>query len=433
MKFKRQLIVLVILTLTLFIANLINGTSNSNQFTKSFPAVLCPPNPPGLTTITSVPSKNSLFYRVGNKSTKLTKIKTFRYSSISDPILIQSEGSTPIAFQSRKSIFAGSVICSAPVTSQWFVGGTSDISSKGHLDIVNSGLSISIVDIFTWSENGEQAVKTVSLKANSVTSIKLDTLAPGDKNIVIKVSARSGRVNSYLIDERSKGLKSLGGDLVNSISTPSQKTVIVGVVQEFVKKKVPDHFLRLFVPGVADANFTLELLSSDGRFIPVGYNERKLPSGKVTELKFSPEVRQGVFAVKITSDQPLLAAIRSRASSNGKSDFVWSTPSQVLAPFELGISGISPKLIFTGDAIAVNLEFTYSSGKIKEKTITGSDLVTWQVPNEVRSIRIKSVGKDSYASAIILAKSGLAFFPISSGAEITRAAIPASNIEVLNP
>lgn len=433
MKFNRQIILVAVLILTLFMSNLIDGTKNSNRFSKSFPAVLCPPNPAGLTTISSVASKNSLSYRVGSKSVKLTKIKTNRYSSVSDPVLIQSEGSTPVAFQSRNSVFAGSVICSAPVTSQWFVGGTSDVSSKGHLDIVNSGLSSSIIDIFTWSENGEQGIKTISLKANSITTVKLDTLSPGDKNIVIKVVARSGRVSSFLIDERSKGLKSLGGDSVNSISAPSQKTVIVGVVQEFVKKKVPNHYLRLFVPGVADANFTLELLSSDGRFIPVGFNERKLPSGKVVELKFSPEVKKGFFALKITSDQPLLAAIRSRASSNGKSDFVWSTPSQVLAPFELGVAGISPKLIFTGDSIAVNLGLTYSSGKVQQKVITGSDLLSWQVPNNVVSIRINSASKESYAGAVIFARSGLAFFPISSGAEISRAAIPASNIEVLNP
>ena len=314
MKFKKGAILAAVIAAILLVTNLFDANTNSRQFSKSFTAVVCPPNPAGVTTVSSVSSKKTPFYRVGNKSTKLVSINKLRYSSVSDPILLQSEGLTPVSFQSRTGVWAGSVLCTAPATSQWFVGGTSDVSSKGVVYIVNSGLSVSIADIFTWSENGEQAVKTVSLKANSSVAIKLDSLAPGDSNIVVKVVARSGRVNSYLVDERVKGLKKLGGDSVNAISAPARKFVITGIPQQLVNKKVPSHYLRLFVPGVADANFTLELLSSNGRFIPTGFNERKLVSGKVVEVKLKPEVAKGAFAIKLTSDQPLLAAIRSRAS-----------------------------------------------------------------------------------------------------------------------
>ena len=433
MRFKKGAILAAVVAVVLLATNLFDANTSSRQYSKSFPAVVCPPNPAGVTTVTSVSSKETPFYRVGNKSTKLVNIKTLRYSSVSDPILLQTEGLTPVSFQSRKGVWAGSVLCTAPVTSQWFVGGTSDVSSKGVVYIVNSGLSISIVDVFTWSENGEQAVKTLSLKANSSTAVKLDSLAPGDSNIVVKVVARSGRVNSYLIDERVKGLQRLGGDSVNSIPGPAQKFVITGIPQQLVNKKAPTHYLRLFVPGVADANFTLELLSSNGRFIPTGFNERKLVSGKVVELKLKPEVAKGAFAIKLTSDQPLLAAIRSRANSNGNSDFVWSTPSPALAPLQIAIGGISPKVIFAGDAIAINLSVTFANGKIKEQSITGSDLVTWQVPNNAIAITVLSAGIDNYAGALIAAKSGYAFFPIATGAELTKVAIPSSNIRVLNP
>lgn len=433
MKFKKGAILAAVITVVLLATNLFDANTSSRQYSKSFPAVVCPPNPAGVTTVTSVSSKKTPFYRIGNKSTKLVNIKTLRYSSVSDPILLQTEGLTPVSFQSRKGVWAGSVLCTAPVTSQWFVGGTSDVSSKGVVYIVNSGLSISIVDVFTWSENGEQAVRTLSLKANSSTAVKLDSLAPGDSNIVVKVVARSGRVNSYLIDERVKGLQKLGGDSVNSISAPARKFMITGIPQQLVKKKAPNHYLRLFVPGVADANFTLELISSNGRFIPTGFNERKLVSGKVVELKLKPEVAKGAFAIKLTSDQPLLAAIRSRANSNGNSDFVWTSPSPALAPLQIAIGGISPKIIFAGDSIAINLRIEFSTGKVKEESITGADLISWQVPNKAIAITVLSAGTDNYAGALVAAKSGYAFFPIASGAELTKVAIPSSNIRVLNP
>jgi hypothetical protein len=433
MKFKKGAILASIIAVLLLATNLFDANTNSRQFSKSFPAVVCPPNPAGVTTVTSVSSKKTPFYRVGNKSTKLVDIKTLRYSSVSDPILLQTDGQTPVSFQSRTGIWAGSVLCTAPATSQWFVGGTSDVSSKGVIYIVNSGLSVSIVDIFTWSENGEQAIKTLSLKADSSVAVKLDSLAPGDSTIVVEVVARSGRVNSFLVDERANGLKKLGGDSVNAISAPARKFVITGIPQQLVNNKVPNHYLRLFVPGVADANFTLELLSSNGRFIPIGFNERKLVSGKVVELKLTPEVARGAFAIKLTSDQPLVAAIRSRSTSNGNSDFVWITPSAALAPLQIAIGGISPKIIFAGDAIAVDLRITFSNGKVKEQSITGSDLVSWQVPNNAIAITVLSAGIDNYAGALIAAKSGYAFFPIASGAELTKVAIPSSNIRVLNP
>ena len=433
MKFKKGAILASIIAVLLLATNLFDANTNSRQYSKSFPAVVCPPNPAGVTTVTSVSSKKTPFYRVGKKSTKLVDIKTLRYSSVSDPILLQTDGQTPVSFQSRTGIWAGSVLCTAPATSQWFVGGTSDVSSKGVIYIINSGLSVSIVDIFTWSENGEQAIKTLSLKADSSVAVKLDSLAPGDSNIVVEVVARSGRVNSFLVDERANGLQKLGGDSVNAISAPARKFVITGIPQQLVNNKVPNHYLRLFVPGVADANFTLELLSSNGRFIPIGFNERKLVSGKVVELKLTPEVAKGAFAIKLTSDQPLVAAIRSRSTSNGNSDFVWITPAAALAPLQIAIGGISPKIIFAGDAIAVDLRVTFSNGKVKEQSITGSDLVSWQVPNNAIAITVLSAGIDNYAGALIAAKSGYAFFPIASGAELTKVAIPSSNIRVLNP
>ena len=433
MKFKNGAILGVVIAMVLLATNLFDANTNARQYSKSYPSVVCPPNPAGVTTTTSVSSKKTPYYRIGNKSTKLVNIKTLRYSSVSDPILLQTEGVTPVSFQSRTGVWAGSVLCTAPATSQWFVGGTSDVSSKGVIYLVNSGLSVSIADIFTWSENGEQAVKTISLKANSTVAVKLDSLAPGDSNIVVKVVARSGRVNSFLVDERVKGLQKLGGDSVNAISAPARKLVISGIPQQIVKKKVPTHYLRLFVPGVADANFTLELLSSNGRFIPIGYNERKLISGSVVELKLTPEVAKGAFAIQLTSDQPLVAAIRSRATSNGNSDFLWSTPSPALAPMQIAIGGILPKIIFAGDAIAIDLKVEFSNGKVKEQSITGSDLVSWQVPNNATAITVLRAGVDNYAGALIAAKSGYAFFPIASGAELTKVAIPSSNIRVLNP
>jgi hypothetical protein len=100
---------------------------------------------------------------------------------------------------------------------------------------------------------------------------------------------------------------------------------------------------------------------------------------------------------------------------------------------QIAIGGLLPKIIFAGNTIAVDLRVQYSNGKVKDKSITGSDLVSWQVPNKAIAITVLRAGVDNYAGALIAAKSGYAFFPIAKGAELTKVAIPSSNIRVLNP
>jgi hypothetical protein len=118
MKFKKGAILAAVIAAVLLATNLFDANTNARQYSKSFPAVVCPPNPAGVTTVTSVSSKKTPFYRVGNKSTKLVSINTLRYSSVSDPILLQTEGLTPVSFQSRTGVWAGSVLCTAPASSQ---------------------------------------------------------------------------------------------------------------------------------------------------------------------------------------------------------------------------------------------------------------------------------------------------------------------------
>ena len=76
MKFKKGAILAAVIAAVLLATNLFDANTNARQYSKSFPAVVCPPNPAGVTTVTSVLSKKTPFYRVGNKSTKLVSISS---------------------------------------------------------------------------------------------------------------------------------------------------------------------------------------------------------------------------------------------------------------------------------------------------------------------------------------------------------------------
>ena len=264
----------------------------------------------------------------------------------------------------------------------------------------------------------------------------MSALAPGDKTLTVNVVPRSGRVNSFMIDEQGKGLRALGGDLVNPTTSPS-RTVVIPAIPNQGKKAgqgaAPAHVLRVLTPGDVDASVTVELLSADGVFIPVGLNSRSISAGLVTEFTFSPKISSSAFAVKITSTEPVVAAVESSVAIGGGKDFTWSTAAPELSEFTMAVTGLTPLVVFAGSEINVAVEVTLVNGKSIRKAIKGTDVATWRVPAAARSFTITKVGKQTYAGALVSSVNGYGYFPIAPGSVLTRVEIPDSNIRILNP
>lgn len=436
MNFSRPLRFIAFVATSIVIASALNVAVTKKGFSENYPAVVCPPTLPGLASQISLSSKKTQFQRLQNRSTKTEAVKLLRLPVMKDSLLFNSEGTTPVVWQSRTGSWAGGALCSGPASSQWFVGASADITTKGRLIIVNSGLSDAVVDLNIYTENGKQPLRTLSVPSKNYLVIAVDSLAPGDKTLTVNVLPRSGRINSFVIDEQGKGLRALGGDFVNPINTPSKSLVIPAIPNQGKRpgqSAAPAHVLRLLSPGEVDASVTVELLSADGVFIPVGLNSRAVTAGVVTEFTFSPKVSSSAFALKITSTEPLVAAVESSVVSGGKRDFVWSTPAPELSEFTMAVTGLSPLIVFAGTEINVAVEVTLVNGKMSRNAIKGSDVATWRVPESARSFTITKVGEQTYAGALVSSVNGYGYFPIAPGSVLTRVEIPDSNIRILNP
>jgi len=436
--------VLAIATILVLVAsNFLSDTVKTGDFSDNYPASVCPPAANGVKAAISTPSVYSPYHLVRGRSLRDKEIRTLRYSSGATPIVIDGQSTTPLMWQSKVGEWSGGVLCQAPQSSQWFVGGSADITSKGRLTIVNSGLSSALVDLSIWSESGPQPRKTFTVGASGVVTVRLDSLVPGANRLVLHVSPRSGRINSYLVDERGRGLRALGGDFVNSIAKPAREQVIAGIPQTSQERTTnrartrnsgASHTLRILVPGAVDSRFSVEVISANGIFSPVGFSGRTAPAGQVIDLAFNPNVGTGNYAIKVTSDQPVVTSIFSTVKGpSGRSDFVWSTPSTYLQEYSLATSGLAPVLLFTGESISLSIRALFTNGKVKVYTIKGSDLAIWRTPANTRSLTFQSVGKKIYAGALQSSASGIGFFPLHPGSQLTRTAIPRSNIRVLNP
>lgn len=440
---SRAGVLILVSVAVLLLSNLLTATVKTNDYSENYPAAVCPPAPRGVTAAISTPSTRSPYHLVRGRSVRDKEIRTLRYASGSTPIVIDAQSTTPLMWQNKVGEWAGGVPCQSPQSSQWFVGGTADITSKGSLIIVNSGLSSALVDVQPWSENGIQPKKTLSIGVSGVVTLRLDSLTPGASRLAFHVTPRSGRINAFLVDERGRGLRALGGDLVNSISTIQRTLYIAGIPQTSQSTRVnrsrsqsaqASHILRIVVPGDVNARFGVEVISSNGIFSPVGFSGRLATAGQVTEFPFNPNVGKGNYAIKITSDQPLAAAIISTVpSASGRSDFVWSTPSTRLQDFSIATSGLAPTLVFTGDSISLSIRALFTNGKVKNYRLKGSDILTWNTPANTRSLTFSRIGKEIYGGALQSSASGIGFYPLQPGSVLTRTAIPRSNIRVLNP
>jgi hypothetical protein len=434
MRFRRSIGLLAVLVTALCIDGLFSVAVTTKSYSESYPAVVCPPTLNGLSSQISLASKQTPFQKLQNRTTKTEPVKVLRLSVKRDSLVFDSAGVTPVMWQSKAASWAGGALCSGPATSQWFVGGTADITTRGRLIIVNSGLSDAVVDVQSFTENGKQPLRTITVVSKNYLVIPVDSLTPGDKNLTLHVAPRSGRVNAFMIDEQGKGLRSLGGDLVNFAPGASKTLMIPAIPNQIVKNsKALPHTLRVLTPGDVDASVTAEVLSADGVFVPVGLTSRSISAGTVSEFQLTPQITSSIMAIRITSTEPVVAAVKSTVTVSGKKDFVWSTSAPALVPLTIAISGLAPLVSFTGDRINVSLDVTLKDGKVLRKNIKGSDIATWRAPEAARSFTITKVGPETFAGALVSSINGYGYFPIASGSLLTKIELPDSNIRVLNP
>lgn len=415
------------------LSNILNFTVSTSRFSESYPAVVCPPNRPGLSTAISLTSTTNLVRKTGTSSKQSTQVGIRRFAVASQSAIIESGRVTPVVWQVRKDVWAGAVPCSSPQLTQWFVGATAGITSKGSLNIVNSGLGRALVDILIYTENGALAPRAISIRANSYIRLSLASLAPGSKRLAIALLPKSGRINGFLIDERGRGLRALGGDLVNSVTAASTHLQIPAIPVQTGPNASTSHTLRLLVPGEVDARISAEIRSTDGTFAPVGINGQVIAHQKVIELPMNIKMEAGSFALHITSDQPILGSVFSPTLVQGKRDFLWSTPAAALTEFTLATTGLSPTLVFTGKRVKLKLDVTYNNGKLKSFNIEEEDFATFALPGSARSVTFKAIAKGVSGAALITSRNGYGYLPLNPGSVLTKSSIPASNIRVLNP
>jgi len=429
----------VILVLTLMAGLSYSAPERDQQvkLTSSYPATVCPAIGNNVSSIAALTSSKIDRRLIDGVSKRLNPGKGNVIPLKSNALLVEGNPGTSLTFANNgwKSV----VPCSVSNGEQWFVGGSGGLTSKSFLYIVNSGFSESAVDLELFTLNGLVEPKIVTIPQNSTKKISVDSLVPGEESIAIAVKTKSGRVSSYLFDERKKGLKSLGADFVSPVGQ-ARKQVIIPAISGLPGKLSSNtnsvsHTLRLLVPSSIDANVDISVNSDDGRFIPVGLSQLNVKSQRVLNVPLTFAPTNQPFSVIIDSDQPVLASVFSNFSYGKSSEIAWATGADELSKWSVNLTGSKPTLTFAGDRIDVQITATGSNGKKFEKKLTGSNFLVWRAPVGLNKLEVQANRSGIGGGVIFLPESGgigSSYIPMNNGANLETASEPVADARVIS-
>jgi len=395
----------------------ITQTVRSHGTTTSYPAAACPAPISGQVGRVYLANSAMSIRNVGKGSTRTSAARTTSVA-ITKPLFIDGSPMTTMLASSGGG--SGAVVaCTPGIVDEWFIGGSGALGSQSTIQLVNSGLSEAVVDLVAYASKGALPILSVHIPANSEKDVSLDAMAPGEAAVAIHAITRSGRTTAFLYDHRQKGLHSLGSDYVTPTITPSKSLVIAGGISSSSTNQI----LRLFVPGAVNANVSVNVLSKDGTFVPVGLDSVAVNHESVLDIPLKNFQSATYFSLKIAADQPILAALLTTTAS----EIGWSTasaPLEVGRPITLNMGGNKAGYIFTGSDVSVHITWRSTAGSTGNVTLRDNDFVSWIPTAPLTLLQISTDNPGTYASAIISTSPGFAYLPLNSGSQLESASVP---------
>ena len=407
------------------------------KLTSSYPATVCPAIGNKVSSIAALTSSKIDRRLIDGVSKRLNPGKGNVIPLKNASLLVEGNPGTSLTFANNgwKSV----VPCSVSNGEQWFVGGSGGLTSKSFLYIVNSGFSESAVDLELFTLNWPIESKLVTVPQNSTKKIAIDSLVPGEESIALAVKTKSGRVSSYLFDERKKGLKALGADFVAPVGQARKQVVIPAISGLFGKlsqnTNSVSHTLRLLVPSSIDANVDISVNSDDGKFIPVGLSQLNIKSQRVFNVPLAFAPTNQPFSLIIESDQPILASVLSNFSYGKSSEIAWATGADELSKWSVNLTGSKPTLTFVGERIDIQISATGTNGKKFEKKLTGSNFLVWRAPVGLNKLEVLANRTGISGGVIFLPEAGgigSSYIPMNNGANLETASEPVSDARVIS-
>ncbi|MGN6473622.1 MAG: DUF5719 family protein [Mycobacteriales bacterium] len=281
--------------------------------------------------------------------------------------------------------------CLAPATDWWFAGGNGKLGFTDRLILANAATTDADVSVSLWTPTGPDAaprLAAIRVPARSRVSIGIFAVAPDISTVAMHVHANSGAVTAAVVDRRSSGLQSDGGDLVPPTSPPSRRLVINGF-----PAGPGTRGLVVTNPGTADASGAVKVVTPSGSFTPSSVQQFVVGAGRTSTIDVTKALNGPSGAVVLSSDHPVFAAGQSITVPGGRRlrpDLVWlaaagplTTPAAVAVGHEP--DGGDCLLLLSAPQAAGSVRLTTPSGFSRTFNVAAGHSVELNITQFVKS------------------------------------------------
>jgi P pilus assembly chaperone PapD len=315
--------------------------------------------------------------------------------------------------------------CAEPSSSTWLVGGSTETGRVSLITLVNPSDVNATVDLGITAETGPvqgPGIEGIVVGPRSQRVVPLSGFQTGLLSPVVHVTSRGGQIVASLQESIVRTLDPGGVDIVSAGASPSTTTVVPGIIVrggEALETALADpdagdlqSALRLLAPGDSAARVSISLASDDGTGTTF---ETRIERGLVTDVPIDG-LEDGLYTATITSDVPVVAAVRTSAlSADGAVDLSWASSAPAL-------SGDTLVSVPDGDGARLTLANPTETPLAATVTIDGGDEREVEVPAGANvAVRVSSgdsvrlSGADGLRAAMSFSADGaVAAWPVVS-------------------
>ncbi len=240
------------------------------------------------------------------------------------PVIVQGEGvmttaGSAMMFSRANSGSLGGLMaapCGAPNTEQWFVGVGATDDYRTDLVLTNPDEGQAEVDLRFYGRTGLVVVPGspgLVIEGRSSRTVSLRSLVTAEGPLTVAVRSSAGRVSAMALDRRSVGLEPRGADWQSSALPPATTSIVPGVPGGPGPRE-----LVVVNPGSTRAEVSVELLGIEGAFAPAGAEAVVVQPESTASLDLGPGLAEQTASVRLTSSQPVTAAVHAASAEPGE-------------------------------------------------------------------------------------------------------------------
>ncbi|OYO20823.1 hypothetical protein CGZ93_11370 [Enemella dayhoffiae] len=272
--------------------------------------------------------------------------------------------------------------CSVPTTTAWFTGlaadpGQAGLTVRSEVVLVNPDEGQAEVDLRFFGPNGVQTAsggRGITVPGRSTRVIALESLFTQPERVGMEVRTARGRIWSAVRQHASLGVQPAGSDWQVASAHPAPVQVVPGVPDGPGSRE-----LVLTNPGARRTTAKVEVIGPDGTFAPADAASVDVNAESTVRVPITTGLNGDVGAVRITADQPLVAAVSSRSSDvSAESDLAVQPAAAELTGTSLAAVAVDRGV--TGAVVVSNTGTRDANVPMKVVDATGRELMSVELP-----------------------------------------------------